>query len=218
MTDHPQPPLEAVRPLVTQLAAGLQALHQREMVHRDLRPENVMIDAQGTVKLIDLANVQVAGLLEGYARTAPPPPGTLQYMAPECLLGEEASARSDIFSLAAITYQLLSGKLPYGLDAARVRQIQDLRRLRYIPVRHHRPELPAWLDALLAKALHPNPEKRQEAASEFAYDLKSPGRQFQAAQRVALIERDPVLFWKCLSTLLCLCLTGLLYVHAGGGH
>lgn len=218
MTDHPQPPLEAVRPLVTQLAAGLQALHQREMVHRDLRPENVMIDAQGTVKLIDLANVQVAGLLEGYARTAPPPPGTLQYMAPECLLGEEASARSDIFSLAAITYQLLSGKLPYGLDAARVRQIQDLRRLRYIPVRHHRPELPAWLDALLAKALHPNPGKRQEAASEFAYDLKSPGRQFQAAQRVALIERDPVLFWKCLSTLLCLCLTGLLYVHAGGGH
>ena len=79
MVDHPQPPLDAVRALVAQLARGLQALHSRDMLHQDLRPENVMIDRQGTVKLIDLATVQVAGLAEG----SPPPQdstplGTLQ--------------------------------------------------------------------------------------------------------------------------------------------
>ncbi|HET7775101.1 MAG TPA: protein kinase, partial [Azospira sp.] len=143
MTDHPQPALEAVRPIVEQLALGLQALHRREMLHRDLRPENVMIDRNGTVKLIDLANVHIAGLAEAGLREAPGmPPGTLQYMAPECLLGHGASPQADLFSLAAITYQMLSGQLPYGLGAARVRTPQDLRSLRYVPLRHRRPELP----------------------------------------------------------------------------
>lgn len=203
MRDHPAPSLDRVRHLVAQLCQGLQALHRRDMLHRDLRPENVMIDHQGTVKLIDLANVLVGGLAE----TAPldrydMPPGTLQYMAPECLLGESSSPRSDLFSVASITYQMLSGKLPYGLDIARIRSPQDLKQLRYIPLRHHRPDLPAWLDAVLGKALHPIPGKRQEVISEFAHDLQHPAPQFSSIQRIPLIERDPVMFWKILSALL----------------
>lgn len=202
MTDHPAPALEAVRSLVAQISLGLGALHRRDMLHRDLRPENVMIDRHGTVKLIDLANVHVGGLAEGTDnKTEEMPPGTLQYMAPECLLGEESSVRADLFSLAAITYQMLAGQLPYGLGIARVRNQQDLKNLRYIPLRHHRPDLPAWLDAVLAKALNPAAGKRQEVVSEFAYDLQHPSPQFGKMQRMPLMERDPVLFWKVLSLL-----------------
>lgn len=215
MSDHPSPLLEAVRDLVAQTAAGLQALHRREMVHRDLRPHNVMIDRNGTVKLIDLASVQVAGLMEGGAAPLQEtPPGTLQYTAPECLLGYAATPQSDLFSLAVMTYQMLTGQLPYGLHAARLRQVQDLRHLRYVPLRNHRPELPAWLDAVLGKALHPLPEKRQETLSEFVHDLQSPGASFQSVQRMPLIERDPVLFWKCLSAVLFVCVIGLLFFGA----
>lgn len=205
MVDHPQPSLDSVRTLVSQLAQGLQALHGREMLHQDLRPENVMIDRHGTVKLIDLGTVHVAGLAEGRRDTqAGAAPGTLQYMAPEYLLGHGGSPRADLFSLAAITYQMLSGQLPYGLQAARVRTPRDVRGLHYVPLRPIRPELPGWLDAVLGKALHPDPARRQEAVSEFAHDLKSPGPSFHRSRVAPLVERNPVLFWQCATVLLAL--------------
>ena len=107
--DNPRPALDSVRALIEQLAQGLQALHRREMLHQDLRPENVMIDRHGTVKLIDLASAHVAGLAE-YQPDAHPlaVPGSLQYTAPEYLLGEGGSPRSELFALAALTYELLS--------------------------------------------------------------------------------------------------------------
>lgn len=211
MVDHPRPTLAAVRALVEQTAMGLHALHSREMLHQDLRPENVMIDAHGTVRLIDLAAAHVAGLAEyGTGETAGQPPGTLQYMAPEVLLGHRAGPGADLFSLAAITYQMLTGQLPYGLDASRVRTPQDVRRLRYTPLRHLRPELPDWLDGVLAKALDPDPLRRQEAASEFAHDLRAPARSFARRRSPPLIERDPVRFWQGLCLMLALALVGVL--------
>jgi len=205
MVDHPRPSLDSVRAIVSQLARGLQALHGREMLHQDLRPENVMIDRLGTVKLIDLGTVHVAGLAEGRRDAqAGAAPGTLQYMAPEYLLGHGGSPRADLFSLAAITYQMLSSRLPYGLQATRVRTPRDLRDLRYVPLRHVRPELPDWLDAVLGKALHPDPVKRQEAVSEFAHDLKSPGPSFHRSRAAPLTERHPVRFWQGVALLLAL--------------
>ena len=88
--------------------------------------------------------------------------------------------------------------------------------LRYVPLRHHRPELPVWLDGVLGKALHPTPEKRQEAVSEFIHDLKSPGPQFQRTTTPPLIERDPVRFWKCVSALSSLLAIILLLLRAFG--
>lgn len=217
MTDHPKPSLESVRNLVTQICLGLQALHRRDMLHRDLRPENVMIDRQGTVKLIDLANVHVGGIAEmTNLNVEEAPPGTLQYMAPECLLGEASSTRSDIFSLAAITYHMLSSQLPYGLEITRIRNLQALKTLRYIPLRHHRPELPAWLDAVLSKALNPIASKRQEVVTELAYDLQHPAPHFGKAQRIPAIERDPVLFWKAISLLMGLSTFILLLMRTRG--
>lgn len=203
MIDHPQPSLDAVRSIVEQLAMGLEALHRREMLHRDIRPENVMIDRNGTVRIIDLATVYVAGLAEGTrAHGQETAPGTLQYIAPECLLGHEASIQADLFALAAMSYQMLCGQLPYGLNAARVQTRQDLQNLRYVPIRHHRPALPAWLDAVFARALSVSPQKRHAAVSEFAYDLRVPPAQFSPTRSAPLIERDPVLFWKCTTALL----------------
>jgi serine/threonine protein phosphatase PrpC len=215
MRDNPHPSLDSARSIIEQLAQGLQALHRREMLHQDLRPENVMIDHQGTVKLIDLATAHVEGLAE-YHRDAfvTAVPGTLQYTAPEYLLGQGGSQRSELFALAAITYQMLTGQLPYGLEASRVRSPADLRRLRYVPVRHLRPDLPQWVDAVLAKALHPTPAKRQEVISEFIHDLKAPGARFHSQRSTPLIERNPVLFWKGSTALLSLAVLVLLALRA----
>jgi len=205
--DHPRPSLDAVRGLVEQIARGLQALHQREMLHQDLRPENVMIDRHGTVKLIDLASAWVAGLHDEAQSPGPSTPaGSLQYTAPEYFTGEGGSARSDLFALAVLSYQLLAGQLPYGLQVARVRGVADARRLQYEPLRTHRPDLPAWVDAVLRKALHPQPHRRQEAVSEFVYDLRTPGAAFTQPRRQPLAERHPVRFWQACTALLAVAL------------
>jgi serine/threonine protein phosphatase PrpC len=217
MTDHPSPDLDIVRRIVEQVAKGLQAFHHRQMLHQDLRPENVMIDGAGTVRIIDFAAVHVAGLAEG-TRTpyAQAPVGELQYAAPEYFLGLGGSTASDLFSLAVITYQMLTGQLPYGLQVTRLRTARDLRRLRYIPARERRPELPPWIDAVLRRALHPCGRKRQEALSEFIQDLHTPGRQYQSRRPIPLIERNPVCFWQSLTLLLALLVMLLLGLRLTG--
>ena len=217
MVDHPRPSLDAVRALVGQLARGLQALHRREMLHQDLRPENVMLDRAGTVKLIDLGAVHVAGLAEASeVPQAREIAGTLQYTAPEYFTGDGGSERSDLFALGVLTYQMLSGQLPYGLHAARVRTAADARRLRYLPLRQFRPELPAWVDAVLRKALQPDPMRRQEAVSEFVYDLYQPGPAFLRTGPMPLAQRHPVRFWQAISLLLSLAVLVLLGLRAFG--
>ena len=215
MIDHPNPPLEDVRQIVEQIARGLRAFHRREMLHQDLRPDNVMIDRAGTVKIIDFAAVHVAGLAEGTPDPhALAPVGALQYAAPEYFIGQGGGPASDLFSLAVITYQMLTGQLPYGVQVARVRSAADLNRLRYISVRDRRPELPPWIDSALRKALHPLPSKRQEALSEFIHDLRVP-REQQGHRTPPLIERNPVRFWQVLSALLALAVFVLLGLQLG---
>ena len=215
MIDHPRPSLDSVRALVAQLGKGLQALHGKEMLHQDLRPENVMIDRSGTVKLIDLASVHVAGLApreQGQAALAGPLTiaGTLQYTAPEYFAGQGGSAPSDLFALAVITYQLLTGQLPYGLQVTRVRGPSDAARLRYAPLRQYRPDLPGWLDAVLHKALQPNPARRQQAVSEFTHDLQAPGPEFMRMRALPLVERHPLRFWQGCTAVLGLAVIVLL--------
>ena len=91
------------------------------MLHQDLRPDNIMIDADGTVRIVDFGSVHVAGLAEAGDRDATEILGTEQYTAPEYFLGEGGTPRSDQFSLGVITYQMLSGGLPYGARVSRLR-------------------------------------------------------------------------------------------------
>ena len=217
MTDHPRPQLAEVRDIVGQMARGLQAFHRMEMLHQDLRPENVRIDATGTVKIIDFGAVHVAGLVESQmAAHQADILGTLQYTAPEYFLGEAGTPRSDLFSLGVITYQMLTGRLPYGAQVARVQSRAQLRQLRYSSALHDesRP-IPAWVDAVLERAVHPDPLKRQEALSEFVHELHQPGAATLARTRTPLVRRNPLLFWRMLSLLLGLAVVGLLgLLHA----
>lgn len=199
-TDHPAPGLDEVRGLVAQIARGLQALHRKEMLHQDLRPENLMLDRQGTVILIDLASAHVSGLAEQLGDTrARELAGTLQFTAPEYFTGEGGTPLSELFSLALLAYWLLSGALPYGLQPPQLRRPADLHRLRYVPLRARRPDLPEWLDRVLKKALQPQPARRQQALSEFVHDLHAPGPEFTRQARTPLQERHPLLFWRVLS-------------------
>jgi len=199
MRDHPAPNLEAVRGIVEQVARGLEAFHRREMVHGDIRPENVILDGAGTARIIDFGSVRVAGVAE-LSQEEAGPLGTAQYSAPECLLGETATAEADVYALGAIAYQALTGRLPYGALPGRLRSARELRRLHYRSCRDVRPDVPPWVDGALRRALSPPPAPRYRTPSEFAYDLRHPHAQGQAAG--PWLERDPVLFWKAASIVL----------------
>ena len=203
MIDNPKPDMATVRDIVAQISKGLLAFHRMEMLHQDLRPANIMIDTTGTVKIIDFGSTRVAGIQE--ITTAVKPDdilGTAQYTAPEYFLGESGTPRSDMFSLAVITYQMLSGRLPYGTEVAKSRTKAAQRKLNYLSVLDDEREIPAWIDETLRKALHPNPYKRYEELSEFTYDLRHPNKAFINKTRPPLMERNPLLFWKSVSFIL----------------
>ena len=169
----PLAPAQAI-PLVRQLADALGAAHQAGIIHRDLKPENIMYDAKSrTVKLLDF----------GIARDAELPPeerltrtgffvGTLQYVAPEALSGELVDGRADIYSLATIAYNLLTGRHPYIGRSPR-ELFQQLLSQPPMPLSRANPTLkfPARLEAALMKGLARNPADRQPTVAVFADDL-----------------------------------------------
>ncbi len=203
MIDNPKPSLETVRGIVEQIAKGLQAFHRLEMLHQDLRPDNIMIDGTGTVKIIDFGSTRISGIADDTASgMGDNILGTVQYTAPEYFLGERGSSGSDIFSLGVIMYQMLTGRLPYGAQAAKTRTKSQQRKLRYKSVLDDNREIPAWIDGALKKVLHPDPYQRYDELSEFMFDLRHPNKNFIKSSSRPLIERDPLLFWKCLSAVL----------------
>jgi serine/threonine protein phosphatase PrpC len=208
--DHPAPDIETVRRIVEQVARGLYAFHKLEMVHQDLRPENIMIDGRGTAKIIDFGAVHVAGIAELSPQAEPQILGTAQYTAPEYFLGEAGASSSDLYSLGVITYQLLCGRLPYGAEVAKARTKQAQLRLRYESVLSKDRAIPAWVDYAIRKAVHPDPWRRYRQLSEFIYDLRHPNRLFLRQARPPLLERDPAKFWKVVSAILALTVIWLL--------
>lgn len=201
MIDNPNPDLEIVRGIVEQIAQGLRAFHRMEMLHQDLRPENIIIDKTGTAKIIDFGSTEVAGVSESSAFQNYDILGTVQYTAPEYFLGENTSPRSDLFSLAVITYQMLAGKLPFGAAGARARTKAEFKKLKYRPANERNKKVPVWIDGVLKKALSFDPYKRHEALSEFLFDLRHPNSKY-AEVYTPLVERNPLLFWKIVSLIL----------------
>ena len=215
MIDNPRPSLETVRGIVAQIAKGLRAFHRMDMLHQDLRPANVMIDATGTVKIIDFGATRVASILEQADPAAVQAIlGTAQYTAPEYFLGEGGTPRSDLFSLGVITYHMLTGRLPYGAEVAKARTRTAQHNLQYDSVLDDDREIPAWIDGVLRKAVHPNPAKRYEELSEFVYDLRHPNQAFLNKTRPPLMERNPLVFWKTTALILAVAVVLLTYINS----
>jgi serine/threonine protein kinase len=107
-----------------------------------------------------------------------------------------------VTSLGVVTYQMISGRLPYGAAMAQARTRLQQRNISYRSVLDDHRELPAWIDSTLKKALHPDPMKRYDELSEFLYDLRHPNRRLMDSNPAPLIERNPLLFWKGLSFVL----------------
>jgi len=197
--DNPEPDLDEVRRIVDQIIKGLRAFHRREMVHQDIKPENIMIDKHGIIKIIDFGSTQVAGLQEIHTPVEQQHiEGTANYIAPELFDGYEGTPKSDLFSLGVTVYKILSGgHYPYAeQDKTARRKSYD-----YISVRKYNLNVPIWMDGAIQKAVNPDPEKRYEVMSEFLGDLTNPNPALMKSH-APLLERDPVSFWRGLSIIL----------------
>ena len=217
MIDNPRPDPETVRGIIEQIASGLRAFHRKEMLHQDLRPDNVMIDRTGTARIIDFGATRIAGVAEAAPIDSERDIlGTAQYTAPEYFRGE-GSPRSDMFSLGVIAYQMLTGKLPYGSQIAQARTKSQLNRLRYRSAADDNRDIPAWMDGALRRAVHADPAKRYDSLSEFVFDLRHPNPNYLNVSAPPLIERNPNLFWKCATAILALIVLALLASRHGVG-
>ncbi|NOR51066.1 MAG: protein kinase, partial [Gammaproteobacteria bacterium] len=152
-------------------------------------------------KIIDLGSTKIAGIEEiATPLDSDNLVGTINYTAPEYHRGERVSNRSDIFSLGVITYEMLTGRLPYSKPLTP----RNLKQLRYISARQHNSEIPLWMDRALEKAVRLDPERRYEQLSGVTHDLSHPNPEFLRQERLPLLERNPIAFWRGLSILLLL--------------
>jgi protein phosphatase len=195
--DNPNPQFEIVRDIIEQISKGLLALHRQEMIHQDLRPENIMIDKNGTVKIIDFGSTRVEGIIDINVHLKETHIlGTTQYAAPEYFVGELGTSKSDMFSLGLIMYYMLSGKFAYGVNIARTSTIQQQNKLKYDSLY---PKVPIWIDETLKKSLQLDPYNRYDELSEFIYDLNNPNPKFINKKRPPMMKRNPVAFWQGVS-------------------
>ena len=163
--------------IAVQLTEALAYAHAHGVIHRDIKPQNVMVTPEGRVKLMDFGLAKAPGHLDAQdeTRAALTAPGvflgTLQYMAPEQLEGHAADHRSDIFSLAMVLYQLFASKHPFAgaTTAATITAITSRPAPR---LSETAPHAPAGLDRILAKALNRDPEERYQSTADLLVDLR----------------------------------------------
>jgi serine/threonine protein phosphatase PrpC len=197
--------LEEGRNIAIKLARAAAALHRVGIVHRDIKPDNVILEGGGSLKLIDLGVVRVPGMED-----APPDdiPGTAAYMAPEMFDGEPGNEATDLYALGVTMFRAFTGEFPYGnVDAT-----SPPRRARPTPLSALRPDLPAWLQAALGRAIAIDPADRFRDMAEFALEMEAgPARAPLSVQRPqTLYERHPVRFWQGIAALLAMALLVLL--------
>ena len=191
--------LDEILPILQQTALALNAMHRLEMLHQDIRPNNIIVlntESAMKIKLIDYGSTAVRGLVEINPKNANRPLGTLAFMAPEYFIDHSPSVHSDQFSLAVMAYYLFTKQLPYGTDLARCNSLKQMKKVQYHSIRKYRPDLPIWLDKILGQALSIEPTHRFEALSELIHNLMHPSKELLNSKPPAIIERDPLRFWQ----------------------
>ncbi len=208
LTRRPALGLEEGRNIAIKLSRAAAALHRAGIIHRDIKPDNVILEGDGSVKLIDLGVVRIPGLED-----LPPEdiPGTLGYMAPEMFAGEPGNEATDIYALGVTMFRAFTGEFPYGNpDATSLPRRDRPKELSAL-----RPDLPAWLQAALGRAIAIDPTERFSDMIEFAVEMEAgPARAPAPVGRPrTLYERAPLQFWQGLAALLALALLLSLLRH-----
>lgn len=195
--------------LAPRLVRALGMLHRRNILHRDIKPENLLLGEDGELRLLDFGLAYCPGLSQDEAHSLP---GTPSYIAPEAFNGVQPSAQQDIYGAGVTLYQLLTGHYPFG-------EIEAFQHPRFgtpTPASRYRPDLPAWLDECLGRALASDPGQRFETAEEWLLALEQGERKALASKPRPLLEREPLKVWRGIAllsllanlALLVLCLHG----------
>jgi serine/threonine protein phosphatase PrpC len=197
MAHAPMLGLEEGRNIAIKLARAVAALHRADIIHRDIKPDNVILGQDGSQKLIDLGVVRVPSQELSPSEDIP---GTAGYMAPEMYDGEPGNQATDIFALGVTMFRAFAGEFPYptsGPPSGRPKALSALR-----------PDLPGWLEAALGRAIAIDPAQRFGDAVEFAVEMEAgPSRGSVTVTRPrTLYERAPVRFWQGVAALLALAL------------
>ncbi|MET0251367.1 MAG: protein phosphatase 2C domain-containing protein [Novosphingobium sp.] len=189
------------------LTRAVAALHRLEIVHRDIKPDNVMLTGDGGLRLIDLGVARLPRVEDFHGDEIPGTPG---FMAPEQFHGHAGDACTDQFALGVTLYRWFTGKWPFGEQEA----FQRPRFGKPLPPSRHRPEIPSWLDAAILTAVSPEREARFGDVIELLRALEGGGRLNLGSKRAQpLIERDPLRFWQVTSALLAAALAVSLLWH-----
>jgi serine/threonine protein kinase len=200
------PPLscEEGRAIAIRLGRAVAALHRAGMIHRDIKPDNVILEADGALKLIDLGVVLMPGIDDLPVDEIP---GTASYMAPELRAGATGDERSDQFALGVTLFRMFTGVYPYGevevFSHPRFGKPASLTRLR--------PDLPAWLEITLQRAIAPLPADRFADVTELIGDLENgPSMTPLSPPKLSLYQRHPLMVWQFLAAFLFVCLMTML--------
>ena len=162
-------PEESVK-IIRQICMALEAAHHEGVIHRDLKPQNIMQDKSGRVVVMDFGlarALETRGMTQTGALV-----GTMEYMSPEQAMGEQVDRRSDIYAAGLIFYELLTGKMPYAAESA-LASLMKRSQHRAIPAAELDRGVPRNLSAIVSHCIEPNKEKRYQTAAEILADLEA---------------------------------------------
>ncbi|WP_343061244.1 protein kinase domain-containing protein [Novosphingobium flavum] len=188
--------LEEGLSIAIRLTRAVAALHKLDIIHRDIKPDNVILTHDGGLKLIDLGVARLPRIDE-FAQNEIP--GTPSYLAPEMFTGNLGDEQTDLFALGVTFWRIFTKRYPYG-------EVEAFSRPRFRKAELpsiYRPELPAWLDSMLTRSVAIDPDERFGDAVELLRALEGGAAVARVNQRVVpLIERDPARFWQLVSLVL----------------
>jgi serine/threonine protein kinase len=162
---HSEGPLDAARAARTaaQIAAALEMAHEKGLVHRDVKPSNVILTPEGHVYLTDFGLAKRAETAPGLTR-ADQMLGTVDYVAPEQIEGSEPDARSDVYSLGCVLFEMLTGEAPFANQKGGMAKMWAQVNADPPPVRDRRPDVPGALEDVMRRAMAKDPDARPTAA------------------------------------------------------
>lgn len=198
--ENPKPAVQDAVYILAQVSKGLRAMHRREILHQDIKPANIMIDNNGEVKIIDFGSCTSKGITE----IATPLDehgilGTAGYSAPEVVITGKGSVQSEVFSLAVLAYEMLTGKEPFSGKLNKCRTSEDYLRTKYIPCFDENPLVPIWIDGAIKKGLRFEADRRHADVLEFLHELQTPNSKYTSTHNAVLMDKNPLLVWQLIS-------------------